>query len=250
MTNSIGQVLRPAVTAVLVILATWAPAFAEEKDPRAMSSEEFGAWVTYFYQAPKPGMIPAYIDKVHAEDFYRNNDLVTPALGFLAARFALEPQAVEPALAQAAGISKGDHVMTALAAYLGSPVGSPEYETARHALEDVDEWNTIEWMANGGIRHIDDVDPLVPASLDFLWAAFFATGDVKYVDAIIPTLRHLQSKQPAEVVIGLAARWSMSSNARQHPLVLEECRRQIDAQPPQIADALREIVAKAQGSAN
>jgi hypothetical protein len=250
MTNQVGRVLRSAATAVLMVLVMWAPASADEKDPRAMSPDEFSAWITYFYRAPEPGMIPAYIDKVHAEKLYQNDDTVMPTIGFLAARFALEPQAVEPALTQAAGLSKGDHVMTALAAYLGSPSGSPQHQTARRVLQDVDGWNTIQWMADGGVRHIDDVDPLVPASLDFLWAAFFATGDVKYVDAIIPTLRHLQSKQPAEVVIGITARWGMRSNAQQHPLVLEECRKQVGAQPPQIADALREIVAKAQGGAN
>jgi hypothetical protein len=40
-----------------------------------------------------------------------------------------------------------------------------------------------------------------------------------------------------------AAKWSLGSNARQHPVIMQLCKEQIDLQPPEIASELRKIVA-------
>jgi hypothetical protein len=83
-----------------------------------------------------------------------------------------------------------------------------------------------------------------PLELDMLWASFFATGDTRYVVRVIQVLAP-SSGQRSDATVAAAARWSLTSNARAHSLVLEVCRKRA-SQQPEIADVLNEVIAKAE----
>jgi hypothetical protein len=60
-----------------------------------------------------------------------------------------------------------------------------------------------------------------PGTLDDSWASFFATGDAKYVRAIIEVLPWSEVRGDVNrLLTGGAARWSLASNAYQHGCVL------------------------------
>ena len=63
-----------------------------------------------------------------------------------------------------------------------------------------------------------------PETLDDSWAAFFATGDAKYVREVIKVLPWSELHGDVDrLLAGSAARWSLASNAYQHARVLTIC---------------------------
>jgi hypothetical protein len=83
-----------------------------------------------------------------------------------------------------------------------------------------------------------------PVELDMLWASFFATGDARYVVRVSEALASSPG-QRSDAIVAAAARWSLTSNALAHSLVLEVCRKQA-SQHPQTAGILSEVIAKAE----
>jgi hypothetical protein len=62
--------------------------------------------------------------------------------------------------------------------------------------------------------------PISPGRNDMDWGAFFATGDLGYVDDVIARLNDLgERKDLMRYVTAGSAAWSLASNARQHPKV-------------------------------
>ena len=52
------------------------------------------------------------------------------------------------------------------------------------------------------------------------WLTFFATGDAQPLKRISSVLEFPEQIQMDDVLLADAARWSLTSNARQHPRVL------------------------------
>lgn len=65
-----------------------------------------------------------------------------------------------------------------------------------------------------------------PEHLDMLWADFFATGNEQSVKKIITKLSDLDSPDYFDVATAGSAQWSLASNARHHPKVLDICKRE------------------------
>ncbi|WP_319558515.1 hypothetical protein [Thiomicrorhabdus sp.] len=62
--------------------------------------------------------------------------------------------------------------------------------------------------------------PTSPQRNDMNWACFFATGDSKYLNDIIFTLKHLDNRDDFErFLTASSAKWSLSSNAKTHFIV-------------------------------
>ncbi|MEM9352647.1 MAG: hypothetical protein AAGA92_06520 [Planctomycetota bacterium] len=72
-----------------------------------------------------------------------------------------------------------------------------------------------------------------PRDLDELWSAFSATGDKRYVERIISVLswddRQASGVENGKGLLVGAAKWSLSSQARQHPIVQQVCREAAEA---------------------
>jgi len=85
-----------------------------------------------------------------------------------------------------------------------------------------------------------------PGTLDDAWAAFFATGDARYVDAVIGVLPWLEVRgDPQRLLTGGAARWSLASNAYQHARVLAICEESAASASGPTKRVLDEIISQA-----
>jgi hypothetical protein len=99
-----------------------------------------------------------------------------------------------------------------------------------------------------------------PLVLDALWGTFMATGEaapVECIIAVLPWVWQLDSRNTPQdaqgnrqldfrFLIGGAAEWSLSSNARQHPKVLAICEAVMGKTgDDKLADALTRIVTSA-----
>jgi hypothetical protein len=90
----------------------------------------------------------------------------------------------------------------------------------------------------------DDIDNA--GFLDALWASFFASGDERYVKRIISALQLVNVHgDTGKMLIGGAARWSLASNAFQHPKVMQICEAEMKELPKEQQPALAEVVQSA-----
>lgn len=63
-----------------------------------------------------------------------------------------------------------------------------------------------------------------PGDLDMMWGAFMASGDVAFPRRILAVLDappRAAGETPQRAILVKVARWSLASNARQHPVVLQ-----------------------------
>ena len=82
------------------------------------------------------------------------------------------------------------------------------------------------------------------AALDRCWFLYIASGDPAAIRPIVGALRGLDMEFPANLV-GSAARWSLTSNARQLPGVRECLERDLAEVPPELLPHLKQVLEKA-----
>lgn len=90
-----------------------------------------------------------------------------------------------------------------------------------------------------------------PGVMAALWGYFMATGDDAPVLRIIEVLPYTMIAQgdAQRLAMGRLADWSLTSNAAQHPRVMEICRRQAAASTGAMANLLNRVVARAEAQA-
>ncbi|MFC1703343.1 hypothetical protein ACFL1E_00975 [Candidatus Omnitrophota bacterium] len=83
--------------------------------------------------------------------------------------------------------------------------------------------------------------------LDNLWAEYFRSKNPWAVKRIISALRlRKESPKLEDAVVGAAAKWSLESNAKQHPDILEICKQSLKNTKGAINELLQEIIANAE----
>ena len=106
--------------------------------------------------------------------------------------------------------------------------------------------NHIQFLLDHQPISIDTIEISSGSVLDVIWAAFFATGEVKHVThimSVLPLMKLKQNDENAEkIAIGSAAHWSLTSNAIQHKKVKEICLNELGNQSDEIATILREMI--------
>ncbi len=150
--------------------------------------------------AGHPGVLDAWTEAASAED-------AAPEFAFVFA-YALwdaDPASAGPRIRRIAGMLEGDEAA---------------------ALVELIEQTPPD------LRQLTPDEPMV---LDYWWASFMATGDTAWVDlvlAVIPapgvSFEDSGLDDPARMEVTRAAAWSLSSNAAQHPRVLDRLRERLD----------------------
>jgi hypothetical protein len=206
------------------------------------SPEDFSHWLTFYYQAPQPKAVPVVaaraierglLDTRHAASF----------MGFMAGYLRDNPDMLGATLAAMQGLPEQDRQGTLVAAWLAAAPGSLEATSRRARLNDSGR-RLLDRANDAGIRPGDQVAPLSPYALDYMWGMFFATGDA---NAVLPMVSLLGVAQDPNgdamtMMTAAAAEWSLGSNAKQHKAVRDFCAAQISRQPPAIAAKLKTIV--------
>jgi hypothetical protein len=110
-----------------------------------------------------------------------------------------------------------------------------------------EEREFIERLLREEKRPVLEMQIFDTAVLDMLWGQFLATGDERCVKRVISALSFMETaKDRDQFLIGGAARWSLISNAVQHPLVLETCKRAVASSPEEIRPTLTEVIHQAE----
>jgi hypothetical protein len=84
-----------------------------------------------------------------------------------------------------------------------------------------------------------------PEENDMMWAAYFGTGEPKYLDRLISETKFANREDSLNLLFAAtSAKWSLCSNARQHPAIDQYLRKQVTAVDAQTKQVLEEILSQ------
>jgi len=197
-----------------------------------MSDEELGKWLAYYYLEPNPVVA---IDNLEAlnESFKRNKGI---SLGEIAERGGVRTFYAEIFNTSPDAVALVESRLPELSVDIRVFVNEAIRRCVSAACDRV-----------RGTPHVPITEPLSVSGLDDHWAAFAATGSKPHVVAVIEALPLFEVRGNVDqLMIGGAAKWSLTSNAVQHSRVLMFCREYLKGANDPIKEILSEVVAEAE----
>lgn len=207
------------------------------------SQDEFGKWLTFYYQNPEPSRVPEAINYMSKSGLLDNKGAYPPISGFLSGAFRDNPDKMASWLGQLGSLDERHLGVVVLGVWYA---GLPQSQKTAYALLEKHAKLKAEYayLYKGSPAPIEEI-PLEqgPWVLDALWGKFMATGDSAPVKRIATTLPWIDGKgDVTRLLTGGAARWSLTSNAVQHKRVLDICESIAAADNDEAAVKLRKII--------
>ncbi len=229
-----------------------AASFAQDNSKNKVfgSDGEFGAWTTYYYLNPEPAKVAAGIKYYSDSTLLQNKETRVIMLAFFSAILKNNPLLTQQVFDDiASGGSKSAKIMllnilwmqgsTAARELIKKAESSPQFEPCVNIIQQMKKAAPPDIL-------LDPVEDA--ASLDMLWAFFFATGDSAAVKKIISVLHLEKDGHGLDIVVGGAAGWSLQSNAIQHKKVLAICKEELKTSEGLTREILEKIVRQTQAS--
>ena len=203
-------------------------------------------WTTYYYKIKHSDQDAENIKAMFQLGFFKNQTAIAPLIMFFAELFRQNETKLLSWEKTLHTIPKNDSSYILVALWQAN---------TPNALKILNRWP--DKSAAPIIKKIKAHPPLnlktipidSPTVLDMLWSTFMASGNPIYVERIITRLASKKTKNKKEenlkntIIIG-AAKWSLTSNAFQHDLVLRTCQKFTKSNHPEIKKAMVEIVEK------
>jgi hypothetical protein len=236
------ECIRPAVALLLLLFLIMPEAVAAE----FKSQEDRSNWLMFYYRNPEPDRIPGLIKHLSDSGFLDNGKRLPPIFGFLSGVFQKNPGKVKNITAQLNSLKEQHLPVVIMGLWYANLPDSKKMAYAlieRHPNLKPD----FDFIYKGKPMDIESI-PLEQGAwvLDALWGKFFATGDSAPVERIISALPWTDVKGDANRrLIGGAARWSLTINAKQYKRVLEICENQAKTQKGVIGEKLGKVIEEA-----
>lgn len=236
------SIVRTLLITLILLHSPASRATDEFSDPQVL-----GRWITHYYAQPQSHRLGEALRAAHAHGFMANGRKAPPFIGFIAGVLSGNPSVARPLVEQLASLPETDRPVLILGIWYST---HPE---ARLLLSELaasmpEHKGMIEHLlANHRPGLLELPLEQGPWVLDALWGYFMATGDAAPVGRIIAALPWVNVRgDTSRLLLGGAARWSLTSNAIQHPSVMAICRQEIARQPEDVAAVLREVIADAE----
>lgn len=188
------------------------------------SKEDIATWMTYYYLKPRPELLVPAIHFADKHELFAGN-AQAPFLAFIAEIMAQNPTRIKEWMSQLDTLKPEHHRMLFTAIWWSRSKEGKEYlESLAQKLPEKEKKEFLKEISTAP-PSFEKMDIDAPDVLDMLWASFSATGDNKFVLRIMSTLPWVKTAQDdyTKMAIGSAAKWSLTSNAQQHPQVMELC---------------------------
>jgi hypothetical protein len=208
------------------------------------SVEDLDRFVTYYYIYPQPDLAAKAILFTEKQGYLNRKSVAVPLLAFFSRIFAQNSDKIPSLVEQLKVLQPMNKSFLYTILYLA------DTDQTRKMMPSILKELPADYQASVAkakphpvsfeLREIKS-----PTDIDILWMCFMATGDDRYVKKIIAILPLIESKDPSKIVLGGAARWSLSSNAVQHKHVLEICLKARESSPD-CKKTLGEIIDRAQ----
>jgi hypothetical protein len=210
------------------------------------TKEQLSEWLTYYYLHPRPDLVVSATQFMSAQGGLRKASATTPYCVFLANVFAANTAKVEAWFGELRSGPEDQKSALALVLWMTGTSGS------QGLLRSLSREGSPTFQKYVNELAADDHRPDFlhdeinsPGFLDALWANFFASGDERYVKRVISALPLLNDSDTGRMLIGGAAKWSLASNAFQHPRVMQICEAQLKELPDQQRAALAQVIQSA-----
>jgi len=165
---------------------------AQEKGPaiRPMQEDEYDAFFNFYYENPRPERVVAALAYLGTHGTLEKESAIPPVIGFFTELFARNPE--KAAEWKQAAEGQPEVVNTALSQALALSSDPKKFLAL----------------------------PPSSSSNDILWGAFFASGDQEYLTQVMRQLSHMAERKDLSLFLtGAPAKWSLASNAEDHPAV-------------------------------
>lgn len=238
------------LVALSLMLCGSPAALAEKVDPTAppasvQSVQDLQQWMTYYYMHPTPNLLVPALLFADKEGLVQKGE--APLTAFVSRVFAQNPKQIENWVAQLAPAmsSKSLPMLYSSLWWSNTLEGKEVLGKLVQSLPQKTQEYLLAQMAKPA-EPIEQMEIKSPEVLDELWGAFSATGDDKYVLRLMSALpwSYDPSGDFTKLSIGGAARWSLSSNAIQHPKVRALCIKARETHP-EWRKALDQVLAEA-----
>lgn len=208
--------------------------------------DQLNEWLTHYYLRPRPELVVSAVQFMSKEHLLEGN-AQTPFCVFLAQMFAANTSRMESWFGQLRNGPEDQKSALALALWwVGSSDSKAYLKSLSKQGSDGFQNYVHELLADDHPPDLLHDEISDPGLLDALWASFFASGDERYVKRIISALPLINSSgDTGKMLIGGAARWSLASNAFQHPKVMQICEAELKELPEEQRPALAEVIQSA-----
>ncbi len=218
-----------AVRRLLFLACSWcllaspatAPA-AGEKTP-AIGDD----WLTFYYRNPNPDQLVPQLKAWSAEGTLRDQQARAPLVAFLSQVFRQNADRINEWYSQLKDLPAVDLETLTLALWMS------DTKAGKQLLQK-------ELPSVYGEKPPPDILKLKldsASTLDLLWGYYFATGDSQALRRIVSMFNFADApdkvkgvpddRTPLYKTLPDAAKWSLSSNATQHPKVLADCKKML-----------------------
>lgn len=212
--------LTLALTALLALVSIHA----------APGEEASVHWMMSYYRDPTPERFVAEVRSMMKTGLLKDEDAQPPVAAFLSQVMADNPAKVPKWLEELSNLNEQQRTLLWTAAW---------YSRTEEARAFFKKQGLQAYLDHEAPR-ILGMEVNNPAALDMLWGCFYATGDEEPIRRIISAFdlsKHAgaleryksskkseQDKKEASLDATFqAARWSLESNCRQHPVALGHC---------------------------
>ena len=211
--------------------------------PAAITNEvDLERWMTYYYLHPQPDLlVPALV--IADQKSLLSGDAAAPLTAFVSLVMAQNPTKIPHWFRQLSGLQDRSKPALLTALYWSNTKEGKEQLQSVIAGLSPKAQAELQSQTTGNAKPIEDRDINSPAIIDELWGAFCATGDEKYVNRLMTTLPWIEGTETDfnKLMIGGAARWSLTSNAQQHPKVMKIVLKARETQP-QLRKVLDQVI--------
>jgi hypothetical protein len=208
-------------------------------------AQAIGRWMTSYYRQPEPDRLGHALSTLSAAGFLKDPAKATMVAGFLAGLIETDAGVLDYVTPHVAKAPADQQRVVAMAATLaGRQDLLPALKAKLPSITVVIDRVLADQRAKSLREMTIDRQPEL---LDANWAYFMATGNEEPVLRIISTLEGIsQEVDLHRMITGYSAKWSLASNAWQHPKVMAICRREAAARSEPVAGLLRDVVAAAE----
>lgn len=212
--------------------------------PEPLSDKQVNELTMRFYEHPDPERISALIAYTAT-----GKAANTPGIAaFLSVIFCLYPDRADAWIAEAIRLGASSSEEALLAVSMSDHSCRNEMlkvltDKVRHMMSTEDEWESFEEIRKDYFTDLRTLSIVAPFQLDMLWAAFFASGDITYVERIVGVLVPEESTESGNVfttALQESAYWSLASIAAEHQPVYQLFKRTLESPdtPPTVRERL------------
>ena len=216
-------------------------------DTCSYTEETFSQWMMGYFRAPQPDRVDCSLSYyANSKLFQEHESGRMPTAHFFA--YALQESAFVPLFERLSVDSTLHEKMFALHVFWvkNTDQSNALLRKAGTTWPETEIGEMVPKMEATPPTNFLKQRPKSPATLDNLWAMFFATGNEDAIRQISTALNPLEGRG-AEILIGRAASWSLASNAKHYPEVRAIVKRLANEAEGSQKKALEEVLASTDG---